>query len=273
MSASHSLRADNRQMWVDGSAIVIGSLAISIWAQHLTLMTVLIPALLIARFVAWTMWAKRPGQSIVHEAVFFLCCIALGGFNDWNSVVHHEIYDYTVPHFFPGFSSIPIWMLLFWGMALRFIATFANWERPQVGTPARRRLVGGQIRGPRVRLLFMLALVLVTRQLIYRNFLDPIASWLPFAAAIVVFVAVLGLTRKELILAVSAVLIGTVLEILYIQVGSLHRYHLGWLGGVPVWIALWWALIILIWKDISDALYQALGKLLPGPEAAATGQG
>ena len=265
MLPARSLHSDNRQMWVDGGTIVAGSAAISLWAQHLTLMSVLVPVLIAARFAVWNRWAKRANQSLLHEALFFLCCTVLGAFNDWNSVVHHQIYDYTVPHFFPGFSTIPIWMLLFWGMALRFIATFANWERPQSGTRGDEKLVAGRIRGPVVRMMFMLGLVLVTRQFIYRNFLDPVTSWLPFALAIVVFVAVLGLTRKELGLAISAGLIGPVLEILYIQVGELHRYHLGWLGGVPLWIALWWALIILIWKDISDLLHRALGRVVPTP--------
>ena len=44
---------------------------------------------------------------------------------------------------------------------------------------------------------------------------------------------------------------GPAVEIAYIQLGGLHRYQLGWLGGVPMWIALWWVLAILIWDDLS----------------------
>lgn len=47
---------------------------------------------------------------------------------------------------------------------------------------------------------------------------------------------------------------GTAVEIAYIQLGGLHRYALGWLGGVPLWIALWWPLGGLLLDELGAPL-------------------
>lgn len=48
--------------------------------------------------------------------------------------------------------------------------------------------------------------------------------------------------------------LGAIVEVAYIQGGGLHRYHLGWIGGVPLWIALWWPLAVLVWGDLARRL-------------------
>jgi hypothetical protein len=83
-------------------------------------------------------------------------------------------------------------------------------------------------------------------------------SWLPFAAALVIYVLVFRLGPHERVLLALAAIVGPLVEILFIQVGGLHRYHLGWFGGVPLWIILWWMLAVLVWDDVSARLLARL---------------
>ena len=96
-------------------------------------MTLFVPLVIIARIRIVALVADREGVNLPAELLFLLICTVLGGFNDWNSVCNKKIYDYTVPHYF-GFSTIPLWMLLFWGMILRFVARLARWQA--LGPPA-----------------------------------------------------------------------------------------------------------------------------------------
>lgn len=34
----------------------------------------------------------------------------------------------------------------------------------------------------------------------------------------------------------------------------LDASHLGWFGGVSLWIVLWWLLAVLVWKDLAYRL-------------------
>jgi len=106
-------------------------------------------------------------------------------------------------------------------------------------------------------------LTFVTRQSIYVHYLDPVRSWLPFLIAIGLYLVLLSPTRHDAKLLAVFFVAGPASEILYIQVGGLHRYHLGWLGGAPLWIVLWWMLAILIWKDLALRLESALIHRFP----------
>jgi hypothetical protein len=247
---------------VDAGAVAAGSLLIAGAAHHLAWMTVAIPLLVSVRTALW--WkATRHRETpfpLGAEVTFLALCTALGAFNDWSSVVRHGIYEYTVPCYFPQLTTIPIWMLLFWGLVLRLFITLGNWAR--LGAPARLRDRVGL--GPwhtgrawlRVALLLLLALG--TRQTIYRFYGDPLWSWLPFAAALGLYPLLFGLTRHEARLAGLTLAVGPLVEVLYIQVAGLHRYALGWLGGVPLWIALWWVLAVLLWRDLGSRIQLVL---------------
>jgi len=263
-SAARSPALDH-ELLLDATVMVLGSLAIGLFAQRLWVMTVLVPSLLLVRLVLWRWVHRATARVLGREILFLVLCTVIGGFNDWNSVVHHGIYDYDAPHLFPGFSTIPLWMLLFWGLILRFLATLT--ASAALGAP---RGPEDAVRlGPRVvhsaslKVGLLLALVAVTRQCIYRCYLDPWWSWIPFAVAFGAYWALFGLGRNDLRLAAIALVGGPLIEVLYIQVGHLHHYHLGWFGGVPLWIVLWWVLAILVWKDLAGRLRHALGHLLP----------
>ena len=241
---------------LDLYTILLASGLIAGFAQELLLMTFCIPLLMLARTIVWMKLPQNEREhSIRTEWIFLLICTLLGGFNDWNSVVNKQIYDYTVPHFFPQFSTIPIWMLLFWGMILRFMYSLfrlpalidVNNDRPD---NACRLVPSGQLASWQ-KVVALLLFVLVTRQGIYRWYMDPLWSWLPFAGALLVYPMLFPFRRAEFKLAGLALLFGPVVEVLYIQVGHLHRYHHGIVGGVPIWIILWWILIIPIWRNLS----------------------
>ena len=241
---------------IDLAAVVAISAAICLAAQRLAFMTVFVPLVIAARLVA--VKAADRERSFKAEVVFLALCTVLGAFNDWNSVCHKRIYDYTVPHEF-AFSTIPTWMLLFWGLILRFVARLARWRGlgPD-GAPNNRVGLGRYtIESAGGKVVAELLLVAVTRAFIYRYYMDPWLSWLPFLAALTVWGILFHTTRHDAKLAGLFLAGGPIIEILYIQVGHLHRYHLGWIGGVPVWIVLWWVLIVLIWKDLALRIERA----------------
>ena len=256
------------ELLADAAIIAVASVAISLLSKHLLLMTLLIPCLMVARMALWAL-VRRPaptGRHVMAELAFLLLCTALGGFNDWSSVVRYRIYDYSVPHYFPSFSTIPIWMLLYWGLILRALAALTRWQRlSPPTTPANTvRLGVTTLEGPWIKVATLLLLVLATRQGIYRFYLDPWLSWLPFAAAAILFALLFGLTRHDRRLCLLILIGGPAVEVLYIQVGHLHHYHLGWLGGVPLWIALWWLVALLVWKDLSARIQARLLALFGG---------
>ncbi len=144
----------------------------------------------------------------------------------------------------PAQSLVPLWMLAAWGLIVRFILALVTWSR--LALPAPRAWPR-----PALRVGFVLALVVVTRQAIYRLH-DDRWSWAPFALALAAALAVLRpIDAPPLLLVVAA--LGPAVEALYIQLGGLHAYHLGWLAGVPLWIALWWVLAVLVWSELSQA--------------------
>ncbi len=240
------MKARRRALAVDAIAVAAVSAGIVLASERLVFMTLLVPLTVLARFVAWRRVTGAQGREVAAEVVFFALCTVLGGFNDWMSVVHHRVYDYTVPVFFPHLSTIPCWMLLFWGLVLRSVASLAEaWPEPRPP-------------GSAAKLAVQLLFVVVTRQLVYRHYADPWLSWLPFAAAIVLYVALFGLSARERRLGLVFLVAGPAVEALYIHAGGLHRYHLGWLAGVPLWIALWWVLAVWIWSDVSARLRRLL---------------
>jgi hypothetical protein len=147
-------------------------------------------------------------------------------------------------------------------MILRFMATLCRWHR--LGPPPSPRdeiSVGRCVTSSAALTVAVeLGLVVATRQLIYAYYLHPIMSWLPFAGGLVFYAALFRLTRHDKLLLAIAAIVGSTVEILFIQVGGLHRYHLGWVGGLPLWIVLWWMLAVLVWNDLSARL---LARLVP----------
>jgi len=246
-------RTSTRELAIDGVAIVAVSAWLCAAASNLLLMTVCVPLVLGLRVAAYARWGR--GRLRV-EVAFLTLCTLLGAFNDWNSVVNHRVYDYTVPVYFPELTTIPIWMLLFWGLILRFFVTLGTWEGLGDTAPTNETRLGPwRSRSPWLKVLVQLALVLVTRQAIYQTTADPIGSWVPFLLAGALYVVLFGLTRVERKLALVVLVVGPLVEVLYIQVGGLHHYKLGWLGGVPVWIALWWVLAVMVWRDLGQRVW------------------
>jgi hypothetical protein len=242
---------------LDAGSVAVVSAAIVLASGRPALMTGVVVAVLGVRML---LWARRHGggAELARESVLVAIATLLGAANDYNTVVRHGVYDYTVPPL-SGEGGVPIWMLLYWGLILRAMATLASFEG--LGPVVRRdavRLPGGPVRSPGLKVGLELLLVLLTRQLVYRLHGDPWLSWLPFLGALLAYAWLFGIDRHDAALLGVMALVGPGVEVLYIRLGHLHRYDLGWLGGVPLWIALWWLLGILVWKDLSMRLRGSL---------------
>jgi len=269
--ASPQRRAGTTAFIVDLVTILVVSVAIAVAADRLWFMTVFVPVVLLLRLYAWTRLAEAErGHGLRTEVAFVVIATVVGGFNDWNSVVRTGIYDYTVPVHFPNFSTVPIWMLLFWGMILRFFTSLYLWPAmdPPDGDDNRVLGIAPRTVSPWLRVTALLGFVLITRLGIFRWYEEPVRSWLPFAAAIVVYPLLFPLRPGDLKLAGLAVIAGPLIEIVYIQLGGLHRYHEGVIGGVPIWIMLWWVLIVLIWRDLSLRTLTILQRMIEGRSPA-----
>jgi hypothetical protein len=239
----------DRAFAIDAAAIGAVSAGIVVAADRLAVMSALVPAVVAIRFALWLTVPPGERTGAGRELVLVAGCTAVGAFNDWSSVVRYRVYDYEVPAYFPELSTIPLWMLLYWGLILRFLVTLFRWRRLDPA-PAASDRVGGA-RSPVLRVAVLLAMVVVTRQLVYRFYDDPVLSWLPFAIALLLYGLLLRPDRHERRIALLFAVGGPLVEIAYIQLGGLHSYRLGWLAGVPLWIALWWVLAALIWRDLS----------------------
>ena len=238
---------------IDALTVAGVSVAICVASQDLASMSAVVPGLLALRLAAWMLLgAEERGRGRLAELAFFALSTVLGAFNDWSSVTRHRVYDYTVPTDLPGLSHIPVWMLLYWGMVLRFMATLFRWRRLDLPPAPPGALRAG----------VLLAIVVVTRQCIYRLFDHPLWSWLPFALALGLALVMLRLDRRRLALLAGVLVLGPAVEVLYIQVGHLHAYRLGWFLGVPLWIVLWGGLAALAWEVFGGRVQRFLDERL-----------
>lgn len=201
------------------------------------------------------LWARLPAVERGHGpgreiAVFAVCAVA-GGFNDWNTVDRHGVYRYLVESDLAPRSTIPSWMWLYWGLILRLMLTLTRWRALYPPEQPRNTVWLGfrQVESARLKVALEIALVLLTRQAIYRLYLDPVWSWLPFFAALALAAALLRFRAYEWKLVALALLLGPLAEGALIRLAGLHRYELGVFLGVPMWIILWWALGVVILQD------------------------
>ena len=243
----------DREVLVDGLAVGLICAAICVASDRLLFMSVLVPLVLVLRTAVFV---RLGSVRLGVEAIFLSLAVVLGGGNDWLSVVHYGVYDYRVPAAWPEVSTIPVWMILFWGLILRLAATLSWWERWQA--PTRPLLEPGSAPG----LLAQLVLVVATRQAIYRLWDEPVWSWVPFAAALAVYWLLFRPSRRLASFALGVLLLGPMVEVALINLGSLHAYRHGILGGVPIWIALWWVLGVLVWRNVSARLVTTIDASL-----------
>lgn len=252
--------SSGRAVALDGAAVLAVGAAACAAAHQTALMTAVVAAVWLGRAALWSRLprSERP-LGMPLELTFMVLCAVVGGLNDWNTVVRHGVYSYGVPSDLAPLSSIPGWMLAYWGLILRFVATLGLWTA--LGEPGPAGAVRG-LAGPRpaLRLALLLGLVLATRQSIYRLSTDPWLSWLPFAAALGLHPVLFPWGARELRLAALAAVAGPLAEAALIGLGGLHRYELGWLFGVPLWIALWWILATLVWTELARQLLGWLAR-------------
>lgn len=248
----------DRVMAIDAAAALAISAAIVVATGHLVFMSLFVPGVLLVRTLLLAPHLRKEwGFGLGTELLFLAGCTLVGGFNDWNSVVRHGVYAYHAPVFFPAFTTIPEWMLLFWGFILRSLVTLFRWQRlaPPIAVSNATAFAADSAA---LRIGLQLAIILLTRQAIYRFYLDPLLSWLPFAAGLAVYAVVVAPRAYEFKLGAGFLVAGPLIEAAYIQWGGLHDYRIGWFFGVPLWIALWWVLAVLIWSDLSARLLRRI---------------
>lgn len=247
---------------IDAAVIASVSAAICLASEHLLFMTVVVPCAIMCRMLVLAVVKEREGVSMAREILFLGICTAVGAYNDWNSVCNKKIYVYCVPNCLES-CSIPLWMLLYWGMILRFIARLARWTAlaPERDVSNVVGIDGMRVESAVAKVLAELLVVAATRQAIYRYYLDPVLSWLPFLVGLPLSLLVLAPSRHDLKLLAVFLVGGPAVEILYIRVGHLHQYHLGWIWGVPLWIVIWWLLAVFIWKDLALRIEKGLLRL------------
>lgn len=262
--------SSDRLVALDAALVAGVTVAILLAAHDWAVMSGVVAVAFVARLgcLALVPRAER-GLSLGAEAAFHVGLAVLGGFNDWNSVCHHRIYEYTVPVDLPAWSTIPTWMLFYWGQILRLIATVARWPRlrPPVAASDTVSLGRRRVSSAGLKIALELGLLVGTRQCIYRLWAHPVASWLPFAIALVAGAVLFRPRGYELRLIALVTVAGPLAEIAYIAAG-LHRYALGWFGGVPLWIVLWWGLAVLLFSDLAT---RALARLARSSALTAPG--
>lgn len=241
-------------MLVDGPPLAAIAIAILLAAERPGAMGLVVLSALAVRFALGRALLGWRGRALATEALFFAACTLVGGFNDYNTVVLRGVYAYTVPAELPAVSTIPLWMLLTWGFVLRFVTTLAGWRRLGGGHVTDDVRLLGRRRSVPARLAVMAALVLATRLVTFTYATHVWLSFVPYLLALAVAAVVLVPSRREARLVALALIIGPIVEALFIRIGRLHHYELGWLFGVPLWIVLWWALGAWLWGDVSNRL-------------------
>ena len=254
------MKQDERAFVLDFGTLLTALAAAGVVSSQPRTMLLVVLGLMALRTLLWTFWVREHPLGV--ELGLYVTCILFGGLNDWNTVFRHRVYEYTVPSDIPQWSSIPLWMLILWGPILRFVVSLGRFRRlgEADADPNLVRLPGFQKSSAWLCVALSLALVLITRQFTYRLSLHVVFSWLPYLVAIVAYVAMFRPAARKRNLAIFFILVGTLFEVLLAKGAGLHRYNLGWVFGIPIWIVLWWGLGAVI---ISDFAERALSKFVP----------
>ena len=137
----------DRAFAIDAAAVAVVAIAACATGGRLATMSILVPAVIVARFAAW-LAVPRADRDLdaLPEGMVFTLATALGAVNDWNTVSRHGVYAYTVPSDLGALSPIPSWMLLYWGLILRFVLTVFHYRRLAIPRAPDRVWLGASIR-------------------------------------------------------------------------------------------------------------------------------
>ncbi len=196
--------------------------------ENTPLMTIFIGALIAVRFIL--LYQKG-------DVIYFLLGVIAGGGNDVMSM-WREVYSYAPPTVLP--VPIPVWMVVFWGLAFLFL----------------RRLLryGSFVDDRETRLVsfpFVLDLIVVAayRIIVYNYAAVP---WLPgalFAFILAVRILLAPPTAKERRLMILILVLGPFYEALLIS-GGLYNYQNPAFLGMPLWLIVYWVFIIRFIKTV-----------------------
>jgi hypothetical protein len=250
---------------IDAAVIAAVSLAICTMSQHLWFMTLFVILAIAVRFWALYKVAAKENISMVGEGIFFTICAVVGAAYDWNAVAVRSLYFYLVPNFFPTLP-IPVWMMLYWGMILRGLARFARW-RALSPPPSPAKSIGisdMRIDAGWLKVIAELAIMFLAGRAIGKLYMDPILSWLPFAAGLGIYLILFPPEKHDLKLLMVGLFVCPAIEIAYVRTGDLYKFYLDDIYGAPVWLFFWWMLAILTWKDLAFRMERLIGRVFGG---------
>ena len=235
-----------RQVLGECFFLCLQALAVKGFAQDTRVMTALVSAIVLARFVVM-------GQK--HDWVFFLLGVVAGGGNDMISMIK-EVYRYTPDHFLKEQFDIPLppWMLLFWGhvfTGFRHLFHLGVFQGPPLGRRPWRL---------DKRLALDAATVAALRWVIYHTVRQEPLPTIGYALVLSARFLALPPTAAELRLMAVTTVLGILFEASLIGSG-LYVYDDPVLLGMPAWLLIYWTFAIpVLAKGIFDRTEAGLAR-------------
>lgn len=212
-------------------------IAVGVMGNNELAMTCFIITNLVARYIL----ARRPGDGRA-----LALGIVAGGGNDLMSMIK-GVYAYTPPHILPW--PIPVWMILFWGQVFLLFARVFDSPAFAIARPL------PPLRQDR-RLWLDLALILILKMTLYRVAADPLIPNAVAAGLLIVRCVAAFPDAGERRLLALTLLAGPAYEVLLIRLGLYHYTH-GYVLGMPPWLLAFWALSILLARNVMARLAPA----------------
>ncbi|MFO8056624.1 MAG: DUF2878 family protein [bacterium] len=238
------MKKENARPYIAGfsalflEALVLLAMAAMVffYGQQTPLMTGFIGVLIAVRF------------ALLYErgdVIYFLLGVIAGGGNDVMSM-WRGVYSYTPPTILP--VPIPVWMVVFWGLAFLFLRRLLRYSY-FVEDKAPRLL--------NTPFLLDLVVVVAYRVIVYNYASEP---WLPgalFAFILAVRVLLAPPTSRERTLMLLVLILGPFYESLLIS-GGLYNYQNPAFLGMPLWLIVYWVFIMRFIKAIFDWMEKRL---------------
>ncbi len=171
------------------------------------------------------------------DVIYFVIGVIAGGGNDVMSM-WRGVYSYTPDTVLP--VPIPVWMVIFWGLAFLFLRRLLRYSAFTEDKDSRL------LNKP-----FVLDVVVVVlyRVIVYNHAAEP---WLPgalFASILALRLLLAPPTDKERKLMLLVLVLGPFYEALLIG-GGLYNYQNPVFLGMPLWLIIYWVFIIRFIKAV-----------------------
>ncbi len=219
------------QLVAEGAVLLGAAVMVYFNGQNTKLMSIFIAALIVARFVL--LYQKG-------DAWVFALGVAAGGGNDVMSM-WRGVYYYTPETILP--VPIPIWMVVFWGLAFLFLRRLMRFG-PFFEDRSGHRLLDRAF-------IADIGIAAAYRFIVYNWASVPYLPGALYASILAARVLVFPPRDAERKLMIAVVILGPFYEYLLIE-GGLYVYQNGVVLGMPVWLVVYWAFIMRVVKAVFD---------------------